>query len=764
MKRVCAFIVLISLLLTGCRNTGTVTSVREEEYVSDSEWFNVEIFNTHQYENAHGQGAPSSSGDILYAGRDELITYESYQIFAPDEMKVEGDEPDVAVINRYELTEESDDLMPAASIDVASYGLQYISDDFSVFSTIKTMWYLDGTVYFLVTLTDYSDNTYSARFVSIDLESGDITGEYTSDLTDELFGRETSSLAGLHADDDGVTFIVCDYASESDNMAKIIKTDYSFSDISCDDITGTRGYVSCATYLDGSFFLFAYDDENNEVCYKVTDSGEALEEEDLPSGDMKVTQNINGDLYTADITSIRKYDSDTGEYQVILDYNNCNIDLGIAESILPLYSDEDSIVGIAHIGIGSYTICRFTRADSNPNTGKSVIRVAKFGQYVDTNVTRAIYEFNNSSDSVYVVFDDRYLLENYIDEDMRDVSYEQSRSDEYLAAEERARAAVSNKLALDIVSGEGPDILLDSYDMVNLNNDRLLVDLRPLILGSEGFNKDEFFNVVFAGEDALYQLPLALRINALFYDEDYSDYFSGYSISYDAYDEMVKDANNGNDPLSRKYSRTQYFIALFDYYYGDYFNGGRLNIDTDEFRMLAGFVKDKPEKYTDNWDSVMCNYLDRAYLGEMAPGYLPSGLPCANGRGLMLCCDQSVAITASCPRTEELIPLVINILDGSNLNRDRFVEKATEEINAYNEQMAEENAIYGDSGQERSLDTIEIWTAAMDNAEGIISYDPDINIILMEELQPYFAGDKTIDEIIPLIEDRVRTVQSEREL
>ena len=78
MKKTCAFIILLSLLLTGCRSGGAVTSVREEVYVEDSEWFNLEIFNTHKYENAHSQGAPASSGDILYAGRDELITYESY--------------------------------------------------------------------------------------------------------------------------------------------------------------------------------------------------------------------------------------------------------------------------------------------------------------------------------------------------------------------------------------------------------------------------------------------------------------------------------------------------------------------------------------------------------------------------------------------------------------------------------------------------------------------------------------------------------------
>jgi hypothetical protein len=53
---------------------------------------------------------------------------------------------------------------------------------------------------------------------------------------------------------------------------------------------------------------------------------------------------------------------------------------------------------------------------------------------------------------------------------------------------------------------------------------------------------------------------------------------------------------------------------------------------------------------------------------------------------------------------------------------------------------------------------------AIDNARGIISFDPDINVILMEEIQPYFEGDKTLDEVIPIIEDRCATVISERSL
>ena len=48
--------------------------------------------------------------------------------------------------------------------------------------------------------------------------------------------------------------------------------------------------------------------------------------------------------------------------------------------------------------------------------------------------------------------------------------------------------------------------------------------------------------------------------------------------------------------------------------------------------------------------------------------------------------------------------------------------------------------------------------------EGKIIYksDADIDIIVYEEIQPYLVGDKSLDDVIKIMNDRARTVMNER--
>lgn len=52
----------------------------------------------------------------------------------------------------------------------------------------------------------------------------------------------------------------------------------------------------------------------------------------------------------------------------------------------------------------------------------------------------------------------------------------------------------------------------------------------------------------------------------------------------------------------------------------------------------------------------------------------------------------------------------------------------------------------------------------LQNADGFTKSDSDINVILVEEIQPYFAGDKTIEVVISITESRINLVLGERGL
>ena len=57
---------------------------------------------------------------------------------------------------------------------------------------------------------------------------------------------------------------------------------------------------------------------------------------------------------------------------------------------------------------------------------------------------------------------------------------------------------------------------------------------------------------------------------------------------------------------------------------------------------------------------------------------------------------------------------------------------------------------------------MDIFAEVIQNASGFYSSDSDVTSIIYEEMPAYFCGDKTIEEIIPIIEDRIQTVLGER--
>ena len=67
------------------------------------------------------------------------------------------------------------------------------------------------------------------------------------------------------------------------------------------------------------------------------------------------------------------------------------------------------------------------------------------------------------------------------------------------------------------------------------------------------------------------------------------------------------------------------------------------------------------------------------------------------------------------------------------------------------------------------IDTTEIDYSVIDNYEAMIdscssvsATDPAVTAIIREEMPAYFSGQKTLDEVIPIMEERVQTFLDER--
>ena len=104
------------------------------------------------------------------------------------------------------------------------------------------------------------------------------------------------------------------------------------------------------------------------------------------------------------------------------------------------------------------------------------------------------------------------------------------------------------------------------------------------------------------------------------------------------------------------------------------------------------------------------------------------------------------------------------------LNREAFRKAGEMAIGYYNEQggvMIDRYDQYGNRIPPRNQ--LKFNEGQLDDLENIISActamgseDAAINLILVEEMQPYFAGQKSLDDVLKIAQDRVQKVLDER--
>ena len=69
---------------------------------------------------------------------------------------------------------------------------------------------------------------------------------------------------------------------------------------------------------------------------------------------------------------------------------------------------------------------------------------------------------------------------------------------------------------------------------------------------------------------------------------------------------------------------------------------------------------------------------------------------------------------------------------------------------------------YGFAWCEIDMSAVSEYKAMIMSCKSIEQYDPALDIIVEEEIPAYFAGQKSLDDVIKIINDRSKTYLSER--
>lgn len=496
--------------------------------------------------------------------------------------------------------------------------------------------------------------------------------------------------------------------------------------------------------------------------------------------------------YTCDpIDGVGLIDFNNQQITNIMGTHNCLINSSQFANLSINYMDDQMIVmtGMFEeptIGwvVASSKMLILTRCDSNPNVGKEIITVASLDGY-SYPICETIKDFNSTSTTAFAIIDPRYTPAELSEDDY-------STNDEYLAALASQKNEIGKQLAIDIFAGDGPDIIFGANNLTMLNNSDYLVELSDI---TDSLSSDEYFTNIFnLSKDKngnLYQLPLSYDINVI---ETYSSNIKDGQVgfTYAEYEEFVSDICNGKNPLAL--GHYDYFNLLFGSMYDDFIDGGNINLSGKEFEALTNHVKDNAkiktfpnydfsintctEKFGDagygnanNIANYICSY------GSRSDSISLLGIPTFDGRGPEFSITNSVAIASNANDIEDC-KAFINALLNTNNQTNICLSRHTNPVNVealytfgnyildyYN--TTAQNTIDGYNWGDDMWNTILTSSVIDDYADTIRSLvgcyrlNPALAIIIYEDIQAYYADQKTLNEVVDIMSNRITTYINE---
>lgn len=512
----------------------------------------------------------------------------------------------------------------------------------------------------------------------------------------------------------------------------------------------------------------------------------------------------DGNVYTRTPDGISRIDLENKKVEPVIDFDSCSVNRNYTKYLKIVDCSEDKILlggsyestnMFKSMFVDDFVIVELAKAAKNPHAGKTILELYVHDGEIDSTIADAIIRFNENNRKYYIQPTDRYNKQKYM-------TYDNLRSnDDYASAALKANADLSYELASDIANGTGPDIIMNASGLGQLNNDNCLIDLSPYI---QELDSDKYFKNIIDGartDGKLYQLPVCYTIEGIQTDPVLAGK-TGIGFTTEEYKRFLNETLNGTDVIED--GQLHYFALMFNNMRNTFIKDGKVDLNGSEFTELAGFVKDNVQQSSKQWDtnddanpdelfdSSLAAKNNKAYYCECPgiSGYLVKrarikngttilGLPSSDGRGPMFGTKLSVAVSANALNKEACIDFVKMMLtdeiqkefvlsDNFVLNKEALRQGCEDAVAYFNTEEGQENMFEYSLGTYVSIKT-KFTSEDIENLENIIlscskadSVDAAINMILIEEMPAYFAGQKTLEQVIPVLQNRIQKVLDER--
>ncbi|MBO4909643.1 MAG: extracellular solute-binding protein [Lachnospiraceae bacterium] len=527
-----------------------------------------------------------------------------------------------------------------------------------------------------------------------------------------------------------------------------------------------------------------------EVDIKTGALGKSYDAGALASYD-KLSPTLDG-LFVNSSTGCYEYDVETAKLTKFFDWSDTDINRSLLANV-PSVPNPQSTDEIYALGLGPTTwpytqfyLIHITRAEKNPHAGKKMIVVGGIHMDYDATLMTFIADYNSNPDSKC-----RAVLVDYSE----NLETETDFSD------------IERKVYLDILAGEGPDILVNFAASSSFQTDAVMEDLNTYLDGPDGISRDMYFDNIFRAQEKdgkLFHIPIrfsldGLQANTKFiqntvgwtfeeFEEasantpdnvsfiegiEYKDFLTillnSSMSSFVSFEQKKVDFQNDTMKRYLQLSK-QYGVERIPIDEGSAFadlGGGLTNTEVKFMSELIALRKLEIHTIEDYCVSKYSINGNSAFLGYPTP----------DGSGATVKTDLSVGIVS----TSKYIDLAWDFLraflafsgnpnyqtipEAFSVNRKLFESESQKIMQVNNDYLDRVNLSPEDIQGLRariSEKDIDELNALIEAATTTMSFDTSILNVITEEAAAYFAGDRSEDDVLKNIQNRCDLIVKER--
>ena len=487
---------------------------------------------------------------------------------------------------------------------------------------------------------------------------------------------------------------------------------------------------------------------------------------------------LSGDLLFASQTGAYDYDIDNRRYDEVFDWIDVDIAVDWSGTLLSLSGGR----------IGWF--------DNTYPDGGARLNIIR--PYRDDEARPETETFLLGGIELYLTFFDQAVMDFNLSQSKYRIEIKKYGTDGDIEAG-------INQLNLDIVNGKGPDIIMlpARFSMDIFAQKGVLTDLYPFIESdSEIELKDLQENVIKAHDSGgqLFGLPLSFDIRTVIAAKSELSDISGWNL-----DEMIDYASSRmpENTVFEDHSKSGVFsLCLFAN--GDAlvdWMGEESSIKRDLLLKMLHFADQFTPDHLYSYDGNLMGRIQNDEQVKLLPMNVSDytshqfnmtifgkqvtypGYPADDGYGNIIRSATVMAINSGCRDKEAAWEFIRSMLSVEFQTSHAIINfpilKSAQEIKI---NKAMEVVYYDDNGIKReepvstfswsgSDDLIEVYASTendiqtirdlINSANKIRIFDRQINDIVMEEAQSFFSGNKSAEEVVDIIENRIRIYVNE---